>query len=119
MLRSVHLMLAYLTVIGFVVRAVWSLTQSPLKNHKLVKILPHVVDTLLLVLGVVLAYQLSISPFAGWLAAKLVGLLAYIGFGVVTMRGSTQGIKLLGLVGALVSVGYIFAVAFSRSAWPF
>lgn len=119
MLRSVHLMLAYLTVVGFLLRAVWSLTNSPLKNHKLVKVLPHVIDTLLLVLGVVMAYQLSISPFSGWLAAKLVGLLAYIGFGVVTMRGTTTTTKLLGLVGALASVGYIFAVAFSRSAWPF
>jgi len=119
MLRSVHLMLAYLTVIGFGLRAVWSLTESPFKNHKLTKILPHVVDTLLLVLGVVMAYQLTISPLEGWLAAKLVGLLAYIGFGVVTMRGSSKATKLLGLVGALVSVGYIFAVAFSRSPWPF
>ena len=118
MLRSLHVMLAYLTVIGFVLRAVWSLTDSPFKHHKLVKILPHVIDTLLLVIGVVMAYQLSIAPLEGWLAAKLVGLLAYIGFGVVTMRGSTTAIKLLGLVGALVSVGYIFAVAFSRSVWP-
>ena len=111
-------MLAYLTVIGFVLRAVWSLTDSPLKSNKLTKILPHVVDTLLLVLGVVMAYQLSLSPFEGWLAAKLVGLLAYIGFGVVTMRAPGLAAKLLGLVGALVSVGYIFAVAFSRNPWP-
>ena len=77
------------------------------------------VDTLLLVLGLVMAIQLSLSPFSGWLAAKLVGLLAYIGFGVLTMRGTTIQLKLIGLVGALVSVAYIFAVAFSRAAWPF
>jgi uncharacterized membrane protein SirB2 len=117
--RSLHVLLAYLTVVGFLLRAVWAFTDSPIKNHKLVKVLPHVVDTLLLVLGVVMAYQLSISPFSGWLFAKLVGLVAYIGFGVLTMRGSTTETKVLGLAGALVSVGYIFAVAFSRNAWPF
>ena len=51
MLRSIHVFLAYLTVAGFVVRAVWSLSGSGLREQKLVKVLPHVVDTLLLVLG--------------------------------------------------------------------
>ena len=118
-MRIIHLALAYLTVIGFVVRAIWALTDSPMRQQKLVKILPHVVDTLLLVLGVAMAYQLSLSPFSGWLAAKLVGLLAYIGFGVLTMRGGTRRMQVVGLVGALGSVGYIFAVAFSREPWPF
>ena len=119
MLRSILVFLAYLTVAGFVVRAIWSLSGSGLREQKLVKVLPHVVDTLLLVLGVVMAFQLAISPFEGWLLAKLVGLLAYIGFGVATMRASEPGMKVAGLVGALVSVGYVFLVAFSRSAWPF
>lgn len=118
-MRSIHLALAYLTVVGFVVRAVWALTDSPMRELKLVKILPHVVDTLLLVLGVLMAFQLSLSPVSGWLAAKLVALFAYIGFGVLTMRGPTRQLQLLGLAGALASIGYIFAVAFSRDAWPF
>ncbi|MEZ5560305.1 MAG: SirB2 family protein [Pseudomonadales bacterium] len=119
MLKMLHVGLAYLTVLGFVVRGIWSLTDSPLRQQKWVKILPHVVDTLLLALGVTMAVQLSLSPVSGWLGAKLVGLLAYIGFGVLTMRATTTSLKLVGFVGALVSVGYIFAVAFSRQVWPF
>ncbi len=119
MLRSIHLMLAYLTVLGFVVRGIWSLIDSPLKNQKWVRIAPHVIDTALLVLGVALAVQLSVSPLEGWLAAKLVGLLAYIGFGVLTMRASSRPLKVAGFAGALASVGYIFAVAFARAPWPF
>lgn len=118
MLGSIHLMLAYLTVLGFVVRGIWSLIDSPLKNQKWVRVAPHVIDTALLVLGVALAVQLSVSPLEGWLAAKLVGLLAYIGFGVLTMRASTRPLKLVGFVAALASVGYIFAVAFARDPWP-
>ncbi|MDH3641888.1 MAG: SirB2 family protein [Gammaproteobacteria bacterium] len=119
MLRSIHLILAYLTVLGFVVRGIWSMTGSAYLTQKWVKILPHVIDTLLLVLGVAMAISLSISPLEGWLAAKLVSLLAYIGFGVLTMRASGNGLKIVGFVGAMASVGYIFAVAFARSPWPF
>jgi uncharacterized membrane protein SirB2 len=119
MLKALHIALAYLTVAGFVLRAFWALSGSPLRQQKWVRIAPHVVDTLLLVLGVALAIQLSISPIAGWLGAKLVGLLAYIGFGVLTMRATSRPLQALGLLGALMSVGYIFAVAFTRQVWPF
>ena len=119
MLRSIHLILAYLTVLGFVVRGLWSMTGSAYLSQKWVKIAPHVIDTLLLALGIAMAISLSISPLEGWLAAKLVGLVAYIGFGVLTMRAPGVGLKVVGFVGALTSVGYIFAVAFARSPWPF
>lgn len=118
MLKSLHIALAYLTVIGFVVRGIWALTDSPLRREKWVKIVPHIIDTLLLVIGVILAYRLGLSPVSGWLGAKLLGLLAYIGFGVVTMRGRTRAVQITGLVGALASVGYIFAVAFTKDPWP-
>ena len=119
MLKLIHIALAYLTVFGFVVRGIWVLTDSPLRQQKWVRIVPHVIDTGLLALGVALMVTLSLSPWSGWLAAKLLGLLAYIGFGVVTMRASSRPLQLVGFAGALICVGYIFAVAFTRSAWPF
>lgn len=118
MLKLFHIALAYVTVIGFVVRGIWALTDSPLRKQRWVRIAPHVIDTLLLTLGVLLVFSLSLSPFSGWLAAKLLGLLAYIGFGVLTMRAHSRPLQLFGFVAALCSVGYIFAVAFTRSAWP-
>jgi len=118
MLKLFHIALAYLTVLGFVVRGIWALTDSPLREQRWVRIVPHIIDTGLLVLGVVLMLSLSLSPLTGWLAAKLLGLLAYIGFGVLTMRATSKPLALAGFAGALISVGYIFAVAFTRSAWP-
>jgi uncharacterized membrane protein SirB2 len=115
MLKTLHIALAYLTVIGFLVRAAWAFVDSPMRRQKWVRIAPHVIDTTLLVLGVVMALQLGVSPVAGWLGAKLLGLLAYIGFGVLTLRAGSTGLRMVGLVGALASVGYIFAVAFTRN----
>jgi uncharacterized membrane protein SirB2 len=119
MIKALHIGLAYLTVAGFVIRGIWVLTDSPLRQAKWVRIAPHVIDTLLLAFGIVLAVRLSLSPFSGWLAAKLVGLLIYIGFGVLTMRAGTRRLQLVGFLGALLAVIYIFSVAFTRSAWPY
>ena len=40
MLKSLHVMLAYATVIGFVVRAVWSLADNEMLKARWVKIVP-------------------------------------------------------------------------------
>ena len=82
-----------------------------MRNQKWVKIAPHVIDTLLLTLGVVMAFNIGASLFDGWLGAKLLGLLAYIGFGVVTMRADSQGVKIAAFIAALVCVA-------TCSPWP-
>ncbi len=119
MIKAFHIALAYLTVSGFVLRGLWALTDSPLRHERWVRIVPHVVDTLLLALGATLAWRLGVSPFSGWLAAKLTGLVCYVGFGVLTLRASRRPLQIVGFAGALLSALYIFAVALSRSAWPF
>jgi uncharacterized membrane protein SirB2 len=119
MLKALHIALAYLTVAGFVVRGIWALTDSPLRREKWVRITPHAVDTLLLAAGVALVFQLGLAPVSGWLGAKLAGLVAYIGFGVLTMRATKRRLQVVGFAGALLAVGYIFAVAFTRQPWPF
>jgi uncharacterized membrane protein SirB2 len=119
-LKEFHVALAYLTVAGFVVRALLSLAGSPLLGAKWLKIAPHVIDTLLLAFGIALAVSLSLSPGANpWLMAKIVGLLGYIGFGVMTMRARSRGVKIVGFVAAIACVGYIFAVAYSKQVMPF
>ena len=118
MLKSLHITLAYLTVIGFVVRGLWAINDSPLRDEKWVRILPHTIDTLLLVVGVIMVFGIGASLTDGWLAAKMLALLGYIGFGIVTMRARSRPIKVAAFIGALTCVGYIFAVAFSRSPLP-
>ncbi|MDE0271688.1 MAG: SirB2 family protein [Gammaproteobacteria bacterium] len=122
MLKTMHVILAYATVIGFILRAFWSLSANEasraLVKRKAARILPHIIDTALLAIGVALAVMAQISLVEGWLAAKLAGLAAYIGFGVLTLRGRSTALKSVGLFGALLSVGYVFAVAFTRQVVP-
>jgi len=117
-IKTLHIMLAFLTVAGFVLRAGWSFVAPDLLQQKWVRIAPHIIDTLLLVFGVVLALNLSGGYLQPWLGAKLVGLLVYIGFGVMTLRG-TGAHRIVGLSGALLAITYIFGVAYTRAVWPF
>ncbi len=118
MIKTLHITFALLTVVGFIMRAGWSYSASDMLQQKWVRIAPHIVDTLLLILGVTLAFGLPGGALQGWLGAKLFALLLYIGFGVMTLRGS-GAMKHIGVIGAFTCVGYIFLVAFSRQAWPF
>ncbi|NKC01574.1 MAG: hypothetical protein GKR90_24160 [Pseudomonadales bacterium] len=118
MLKSFHMALALLSFTGFLVRAGWAYKASDLLKETWVRVVPHVVDTLLLVLGVVLAFSLAGGFVQGWLFAKLIALVAYIGFGVMTLRGEGH-IRDIGFVGAILAFVYMLTVAFSREVWPF
>lgn len=118
---TLHVTCVYLSLAGFVLRGVWMIQESPLRFLKPVRILPHVVDTLLLLAAVMLAIMTAQYPFThGWLTAKLLALLAYIGLGLVAFRfGRSRGVRILALVAALLAFAYMLAVAYGRSAWPF
>lgn len=118
MLKSFHVTLAYLTAVGFLLRGLWSVLDSPLRDERWVRVVPHLVDTTLLVLGVTLAVQIGASLADAWLAAKMTALLAYIGFGVLAMRGSTRTLKIFGFCASLLALAYLFLVAYTRSPWP-
>jgi uncharacterized membrane protein SirB2 len=51
-----------------------------------------------------------------WLTAKVVGLLAYIGFGVFALRrgGRTKRVRIACLLLALISAAYVVSVALTR-----
>ena len=120
LIREFHVGFAYLTLASFAIRGLLSIAESPLRNARWMRIAPHVIDTFLLLFGIALAVMLSLSPLAnGWLMAKIVGLAAYVGFGVMAMRARTRPLKIVGFILAIASVGYIFAVAYSKQVMPF
>jgi uncharacterized membrane protein SirB2 len=83
-----------------------------------VRVLPHIVDTVLLGSAVAMAVISAQYPFAvGWLTAKLIGLLIYIGCGTMALkRGRSQEQRAFFFVAALLAFAYIVTVAVSRSA---
>jgi len=119
-IKHLHMTCVAVSYALFFVRGIWMLRASPLLQQRWVKIAPHVVDTLLLVSAITLAYLLGISPLAEpWLAAKIAALLLYIVLGSVALkRGKTLRIRLTAWLAAQGVFFYIVAVAITHDARP-
>lgn len=119
-LRTLHIATVHLTLILFLLRGFWMLRESPLLNARLTRIVPHVNDTVLLIAAIAMLVVAGMNPLdQPWLLAKIIGLLAYIGLGVIALkRGKTKAIRVKALVAALVMFGYIMAVAITKQVIP-
>ena len=120
-LKHLHLATVTLSFCLFTLRGVWMWTDSPHRQRRWVRIVPHVIDAVLLASAIGLAVTLHQYPFVhGWLTAKILGLLAYIILGSIALkRGSTQSIRGTAFIGSLAVFGYIVSVAVTRSPLGF
>mgnify|MGYP003499976289 FL=1 len=116
-LKAVHVGSALLSITGFMLRGVWMLQGSPLLKARATRILPHVVDTLLLGSAIALALRIAQYPFVhSWLTAKVLALLAYIVLGSIALKyGRSRQVRALSYGLALGVFLYIVAVAIARS----
>lgn len=119
-LKHIHLTAVGLSFALFALRSFWMLQDSPSLKKRWVKIVPHIIDTVLLVSAISLAVLLQQYPFVdGWLTAKVLALLAYIGFGTIALkRGRSRKVRLLALGGAVLSAAYIVLVALNHHPFP-
>jgi len=108
---------AIATISGFVLRGYWMMVQSDKLNVKVVRIAPHVIDTLFLLSGIALISILQLNALTEpWLLAKFAGLIGYIVLGVFAIkRGPTLQIRVIAFVGALSLFAYIVGVALTKS----
>lgn len=96
------------------------LRTSPLLQQRWVKILPHILDTILLHSAVILAYRLSISPLsAPRLLVTIITLLVYIFLGAIAIkRGKTRAVRLSAWLAAQLGFIYIITAALSHNPVP-
>lgn len=86
-------------------------------QQRWVKIMPHVIDTVLLASAIMLAVLIQQNPLAdSWLAAKVVGLLVYIGLGMIALRfGKTRTVRVGAWIMAQLVFFYIVLVALTKN----
>jgi uncharacterized membrane protein SirB2 len=120
LLKHVHMGTVALSFVLFFLRGIWSLRASYILQRRWVKVVPHVVDTVLLVSAIALAWAMSISPLnAPWLLAKIVALIVYVFLGFVAIDFARRYyVRLLFWLAAQAVFLYIVAVAFTKEVLP-
>ena len=105
-----------LSITGFVARGLGSFTQAAWVRQRVARTAPHVVDTLLLLSALVMAWTLRLTPGnAPWLTAKIAGLLLYIGLGLLALRpGRPLPLRIAAWAAALAVFGWIVSVAITK-----
>jgi uncharacterized membrane protein SirB2 len=105
--------MAGLSLLGFLIRGYWMITENALLQSKPSKILPHIIDTLLLASAIYLVIILQVYPFViDWVTVKVFLLIAYIVLGVIALkRGKTKKARIIAFILAVATVLGLFAVA--------
>ncbi|NMT62148.1 SirB2 family protein [Marinobacter orientalis] len=115
-LKSIHMLAAYLTVVLFSLRLLLDAVGKPDWRRTPLRWIPHANDTVLLVAAIGLLFVTPWMPFVhGWLTAKIVLLVGYIVAGVFALK-ETLGLKVrvIAAVLALVQITAIFHLAIAR-----
>ena len=120
-IKVVHQVAVALSVTGFFVRGFASGAGARWVRGRVARTLPHIVDTVLLITAVTMAWALRLNPLqTPWLMAKLVGLVLYVALGVVALRpGRPQAVRMTAWAAALVVVCWITSVALTKNPLGF
>ena len=119
-LKGLHVAAVATSYALFALRGVWMIWRPRLLERRWVRLVPHLVDTVLLGSAVALAFLLRQYPFSSdWLTAKLLGLLVYIVLGTIALkRGRSRRTRIGAWIAAQGVFGYIVATAVTRSPAP-
>jgi uncharacterized membrane protein SirB2 len=115
-LKHSHMLFATLSILLLIIRFGLSFTSSTLLQSKFLKIVPHIVDTLLLLSAVWLMFTLSQYPLqTPWLTEKVIGVAAYISLGFMALKGRTAALRVMAFLGALGWLGLVIRVAVTKT----
>lgn len=119
-LKHIHLTFVVLSFLVFFIRGIGLFMNSPLLHKKISKILPHIINTIMLVSGVVLAVHLGMKPGEQpWLIAKIVGLVFFVIIGIAVFKVKKSVVSKVLWLDALLIFIYIVSVAITKNPMPF
>ena len=121
LLKMVHVTCVAVSYMLFLLRGIWMIRGSAWLQRRWVRIVPHLVDTVLLGSAIALTMAIGQYPLTdNWLSAKVAGLLLYIVLGSIALkRGRTRRIRVACWIAAQAVFFYIVAVAITRRPLPF
>ncbi len=116
-LKIIHVISVIFSYLLFILRGIWMMQNSSILQRRWVKILPHVIDTVLLASAVTLVTMIQQYPgMSTWLSTKIGGLLLYIILGMMALRfGKSRKIKIISWITAQIVFFYIVLVALTKN----
>lgn len=120
-IKHLHVACVIISGVGFLVRGLLMLSDSPLLQQRWLKIVPHVNDTILLAAAVTLTVMIRQYPFVdSWVTAKVLGLIGYIILGSMALRpGRSKAWRSASWLLALLVFAYIVSVGLTHNARGF
>ena len=117
-IKFLHVSCVIVSLLLFMLRGYWAISESPLAKSKWAKVLPHPIDTILLAAGITLAIVIQQYPFVdAWLTAKVIALLVYIIAGWLAMRAKTRQKRIQAYIVAITVFLYMAWVALTKNAY--
>lgn len=111
-LLNIHTSLAGLVLLIYIVRGGMMLANSNKTNSRSILSITSIFTLLLFGLGVYLAFILNHSFADGYVLSKIIGLLLFVGFGVIALKHGLSKVvaSILWLIGLLAFV-YTFLLS--------
>lgn len=118
-LKTIHVSSVITSGLLFTLRGILMWRRSAWLEHRVLRILPHLVDTILLASAIGLTLVLHQYPFVqAWLTVKVLLLVAYIVIGSYALkRGRSLRQRRVLFILALAIFLFIVSVARSHSPW--
>jgi uncharacterized membrane protein SirB2 len=112
-IRFLHIACVTLSGGLFALRGILHIANFAVANHRALRLLSYIVDTLLLLAAILLTVILHQYPFVNaWLTTKVLLLILYIALGTIVLkRARTPVGRSAALLGALATFAYIIGVA--------
>ncbi len=115
-LKHIHLTAVFLSFVVFLIVFTASILRSPLAEKKILKILPHVVYTIILLTAITIWVTVNAYSFE-WLASKLLGFVLYVlSISYATKWAKTNRMRYIGLASAFAWLLLTASIAFSKNA---
>ncbi len=116
-LKFVHITFVSISLVLFFFRAVLTVRRFDWRSKwPVLKFLPHINDSFLLLSGFTLAWYTATSLLSGWLSAKLLLLVVYILLGSYTLKmAKNKSQQLLGMVAAILTLSAMVYLALYKT----
>lgn len=119
MAKHLHMTAVGLSILLFVIRFLYGQMNPAFLQKKWVKIVPHVIDTVLLLSAIWLCVLIAQYPLVnGWVTFKVIGVLIYIFMGMLALKwAKTPPLKWAGFFGALIILALTAKVAVTKQVF--